>query len=73
MWVCRCGCCCGCGEVAADTRACTSRFRPPPVPVRATDHNGIKLADACFEGRSPHHVFVIGDWGGVMPMNPGEP
>uniref|UniRef100_A0A7S4QF13 C-type lectin domain-containing protein n=1 Tax=Alexandrium monilatum TaxID=311494 RepID=A0A7S4QF13_9DINO len=46
---------------------CTSRFRPPPEPpAHATDLNGIKLPDTCFTGGGPHHVFVIGDWGGIF-------
>jgi len=47
---------------------CPGRFVPPPkAPHYATELNGVSLPDACFNSSSgPHHVFVIGDWGGVL-------
>jgi len=45
---------------------CTARFTPPNAPMHATDLNGVKLPDTCFNNPGPHHVFAIGDWGGVM-------
>lgn len=47
---------------------CSNHFRPPPVPPAddATGYNGVSLPDTCFFGDDEHHVFVIGDWGGVL-------
>mmetsp|Transcript_114971 Transcript_114971/g.245513 ORF Transcript_114971/g.245513 Transcript_114971/m.245513 type:complete len:476 (-) Transcript_114971:40-1467(-) len=45
---------------------CSTWFFPPAPPLHATDHNGISLPDVCFNRTGPHHVFVIGDWGGVL-------
>lgn len=46
---------------------CTNRFKPPPQPpARGTDYNGVSLPDTCFFGDDEHHVFLIGDWGGVL-------
>lgn len=40
---------------------------PPEAPHYATELNGVSLPDACFNNSDgPHHVFVIGDWGGVL-------
>lgn len=41
------------------------REKPPDL---ATDLNGVQLPTTCFEDDSKglHHVFVIGDWGGVI-------
>lgn len=56
-----------------DSSQCSpGRFVPPPRPDMATDHNGVALRDVCFEGDGPHHVFVIGDWGGIV-FEPGTP
>jgi len=58
--------------------ACPDNFWPPPAPFKATDHNGVALQDTCFPGRGPNrtnHVFVIGDWGGVLTdkgLNPAD-
>jgi len=38
-------------------------------PKTATEHNGIALPDVCLKPAGPngtHHVFIIGDWGGVF-------
>lgn len=54
--------------------SCSSRFQVPPRPLHATDHNGVNLSPVCFGERSgPHHVFVIGDWGGQQENQGGEP
>lgn len=45
---------------------CNERFQPPPAPLHATDLNGIKLPDTCFNKYGPTHIFAIGDWGGVL-------
>jgi len=52
-------------------RSCSSRFSPPSSPpVQATDLNGFALPDTCIGASgaydSLHHIFVIGDWGGVL-------
>lgn len=52
---------------------CTDRFLIPPAPEHATDYNGIRLPDACFLDPGPHHVFVIGDWGGVLDADMQPP
>jgi len=57
-----------CGGVllrGASAECSTGWFRAPEAPRLATDHNGVALEETCFEGEGPHHVFVIGDWGGV--------
>lgn len=48
--------------------ACTSRFQAPVTPPNhATDLNGIRIPDVCLTDKpGPHHVFAIGDWGGVL-------
>jgi len=46
---------------------CGPRFVAPPAPKFATDYNGVKLPDVCFTNNpGPHHVFAVGDWGGMM-------
>jgi len=53
---------------------CTGRFRVPNQPPQhGTEYNGIALPDTCFKGSGPHHVFVIGDWGGVLANATAEP
>jgi len=53
----------GCGSLPG-------RFIPPgkwwKPPKMATEHNGVRLADTYMAGEGPHHVFIIGDWGGTM-------
>lgn len=49
---------------------CGSRFEVPGAPVHATDLNGLALPDVCIVTPGPHHVFVIGDWGGILPGIP---
>ncbi|CAE7645584.1 PAP17, partial [Symbiodinium pilosum] len=48
---------------------CKSRFqvREDP-PELSTDLNGVELPETCFydDSKGPHHIFVIGDWGGVI-------
>jgi len=44
---------------------CGDRFRAPKKPKTADEHNGVALEDVCFEEDGPHHVFIIGDWGGI--------
>lgn len=56
---------------------CKPRFIPPGSPLHSTDLNGVALPDACFgvagQATGPHHVFVIGDWGGVhIPPKPAD-
>jgi len=53
-------------------RSCTARFAAPKPPVDATHHNGVTLPPTCFNASGPHHVFVIGDWGGVLPGQLGN-
>eukprot|EP00438_Fugacium_kawagutii_P001197 Skav225229 [mRNA] locus=scaffold2946:81812:88461:+ [translate_table: standard] len=38
------------------------------APDLATDLNGVQLPKTCFldDSKGLHHVFVIGDWGGVI-------
>ncbi|CAJ1357980.1 unnamed protein product [Effrenium voratum] len=48
---------------------CQPRFRVrKDAPELATTLNGVELPQACFmdETKGNHHVFVIGDWGGVI-------
>jgi len=54
--------------------SCSSRFQVPPQPSYATAHNGVTLSPVCFGERTgPHHVFIIGDWGGQQESQGGEP
>jgi len=49
--------------------ACPNRFLVPDAPWKATQYNGIILQDACFAWTGPNqtnHIFIIGDWGGVL-------
>jgi len=49
---------------------CTDDFhRLPAAPQFANGHNGLKLPDVCFRKKGPHHVYVIGDWGGLLGDN----
>jgi len=53
-----------------------TKFRLPESPPEdGTTHNGVSLQDVCFGGETihPHHVFVIGDWGGVNSDNGVHP
>jgi len=54
---------------------CERRFVAPEAPLLATDHNGVQLADVCFEGSGDglHRVFVIGDWGGILSGSTPKP
>merc|ERR1740121_2162217 len=54
-----------------EEQPCQPRFFAPKLPLNATALNGVRVEDACFSGPGPHHVFVIGDWGGIG--NPPEP
>lgn len=50
---------------------CSHKFKVPDPPLLATDFNGIRVPDVCFEAQGPHYVYVIGDWGGTMtPTGP---
>mmetsp|Transcript_56446 Transcript_56446/g.127575 ORF Transcript_56446/g.127575 Transcript_56446/m.127575 type:complete len:949 (+) Transcript_56446:74-2920(+) len=58
--------------MAVENTQCDGRFKVPPnPPLHATDLNGMQLPDTCFFGPNAkvasgmHHIFVIGDWGGV--------
>jgi len=54
----------------AHNTTCHSRFVAPPIPMYGTQHNGVNLPDTCFNGSGKwnmHHVFVISDWGGILP------
>jgi len=46
------------------------RFVPPgrwwTPPDSGTSHNGARLPDVYIPGQGPHHVFIIGDWGGTL-------
>lgn len=51
---------------------CPPRFQLPPFPNNALDLNGVALPEACFNStQGEHHVFVIGDWGGLS-SSPGK-
>lgn len=61
------------GEARDSAGRCTPPRSLPPAPRHATDLNGIKWPDLCFEGghlgkerHDEEHFFVIGDWGGVF-------
>ncbi|CAK0850744.1 unnamed protein product [Prorocentrum cordatum] len=51
---------------------CAARFVPPAAPLAATDLNGVRVPDACFMDPGEHHVYIVGDWGGVSAA-PGAP
>jgi len=58
---------------------CHSRFVAPPMPEYATQHNGVTLPPVCINEtknkkgkKRKHHVFVISDWGGVLPGHKGN-
>jgi hypothetical protein len=57
---------------AHDGVRCHSRFVAPPMPAFATQHNGVALPATCFNGTGEHHVFLISDWGGVLPGHFGN-
>jgi hypothetical protein len=48
------------------SKKCTSKFVVPPKPKTAVELNGVALQDVCYEGKGPFHVFIIGDWGGMV-------
>jgi len=50
---------------------CLPRFVTPNKAQWATEHNGVHIPDACFPGYGPHHVFIIGDWGGHVGKSGG--
>mmetsp|Transcript_19971 Transcript_19971/g.54432 ORF Transcript_19971/g.54432 Transcript_19971/m.54432 type:complete len:779 (-) Transcript_19971:324-2660(-) len=52
--------------------SCSSKFRKPEKPDFATALNGVRLDDVCIKGDGPHHVFIIGDWGGIQPGRNGN-
>ncbi|CAK0910171.1 unnamed protein product [Prorocentrum cordatum] len=52
-------------DEATRPASCGSRFKAPKKPKTADEYNGVALEDVCFEGSGPHHVFIIGDWGGI--------
>mmetsp|Transcript_13078 Transcript_13078/g.46501 ORF Transcript_13078/g.46501 Transcript_13078/m.46501 type:complete len:683 (+) Transcript_13078:34-2082(+) len=60
-------------EPADEDTGCTKRFQAPAdAPNHATDLNGIRIPDVCLMDKlGPHHVFAIGDWGGVLLKNGG--
>lgn len=45
----------------------------PAPPSQGTAHNGIALPDTCFNRSGEHHVFVIGDWGGILDESTWKP
>lgn len=51
---------------------CNSQFVAPPMPVHGAQHNGVALPATCFNGTGEHHVFVISDWGGILPNHNGN-
>jgi len=48
------------------SRNCTDKFILPASPQLVTEHNGVQLQDVCIDSPGPHHVFAIGDWGGIV-------
>jgi len=56
----------GAAKKSVDDGECTSKFRVPPKPKTAVEHNGVALPDVCYTGKGPFHVFIIGDWGGMV-------
>lgn len=51
---------------------CGPYFQLPPKPTLKLELNGRSLPDVCFNSsEGPHHVFVIGDWGGLSG-GPGQ-
>lgn len=46
---------------------CLDKFQiPAKLPELAVEYNGIQLPDVCIAAPGPHHVFVVGDWGGII-------
>ena len=52
---------------ASELKRCSLFGERPPMPSVATGLNGVEYPRGCYEGKKDtHHVFVIGDWGGVL-------
>jgi hypothetical protein len=48
---------------------CSTQFTvPEKPPYLVTEYNGHEMKDLCVFGTGPHHVFAIGDWGGIIRM-----
>lgn len=56
------------GQPGMPPLPCSEWFMAPAPPLHGTDLNGIALPDVCFNhtGKTSFHVFVIGDWGGIL-------
>jgi hypothetical protein len=58
---------------SANAEYCVGDFTPPqPPPSVVTQYNGARLPNVCINTPGAHHVFVIGDWGGIIRVQ-GEP
>lgn len=54
----------------ANRSGCNRRFEAPDPGSTALALNGVRLPDTCIDSdEDQHHVFIIGDWGGL----PGDP
>lgn len=52
---------------AQGERPCSNSFSVPLKPPDVTtEYNGIQLTDVCLNTAGPHHLYAIGDWGGVL-------
>jgi len=52
---------------ASELKRCSLFGERPPMPSVATGLNGVEYPRGCYKGKEDtHHVFVIGDWGGVL-------
>jgi hypothetical protein len=62
------------GAAPLRAAACSTWFLPPAPPLHATDLNGLALPDVCFNTTgSSQHVFIIGDWGGLLDQGRLQP
>ncbi|CAK0908065.1 unnamed protein product [Prorocentrum cordatum] len=62
------------GAAPLQAGGCSTWFLPPAPPLHATDLNGIVLPDVCFNTTgSSQHVFIIGDWGGLLDQGRLQP
>eukprot|EP00927_Polykrikos_kofoidii_P085263 TRINITY_DN9228_c0_g1_i1.p1 TRINITY_DN9228_c0_g1~~TRINITY_DN9228_c0_g1_i1.p1 ORF type:complete len:818 (-),score=94.96 TRINITY_DN9228_c0_g1_i1:382-2547(-) len=52
--------------VPLGTSPCPQRGAIPNIPANVVDYNGISWPGYCFTGLADEHVFIIGDWGGVL-------
>jgi len=56
--------------VASKLNRCSQFGERPPIPTAVTGLNGVEFPQGCYDGKEDeYHVFVIGDWGGVLEVD----